>query len=160
MAEPARDYSWPPFERGNTDARKHGAYRETEIVPLAGSIAEVEAQAAPWLGVQAFGGHLTQLARAEAISELLWRYVAEHGPLDEDGNPRAALAMLDRWMGRAGRLRGEAGLTPAAWAKQLASLSPSGDGGTGQLEVQRAVGAQILAEIERRSRELPEGGES
>ena len=151
----ARGYSWPPFERGHTLSRKHGAYSERDVGPLAEAIAAEEAQRAPWLAVEAFAGHLRLQSRAEAAVELLWRHVIEHGVVTEDGEPNPALSMLDRFMGRAQRLRGEAGLSPQAWAKQLASLSATGDAGTGQLAAQREVGAQILARIEEAARELP-----
>lgn len=150
-----RGYSWPPFEKGNTAARRHGAYSERELGPMAEQIATVETTRAPWLAVDAFTGHVAQLAKAEAIAAKLWADLEEHGLLDADGNPRPALAALDRWIGRAAKLRGEAGLTPTAWARQIAALSSSGDAGTGQLDGLRNVGAAILAEIEARATEGP-----
>jgi hypothetical protein len=154
LADEWRPRPAQPYRPGNSEARKHGAYREEEIRPLAEAIVGEEAGAAPWLVIDAFSGHARQLARAEAVCELLWRYLAEQGLLDEEGKPRAALVALERWLGRAGRLRGDAGLTPAAWARQLAQLSASGDGGTGQLAEQRRVGAEILASIETATKEL------
>lgn len=141
-----------PYQPGNQEARTHGAYA-SDLGDAAGERAEGLRSSMPWLGVEAFAGSVHDLAVAEVIVDRLVAYLAEHGLLDDDGNPRPAATMLDRWMGRAQRVRSEMGLTPAAWAKLLASLTASGDGETNQLEALRKVGREIREAAERKALE-------
>jgi hypothetical protein len=39
MGEPARNYSWEPFQPGNTLSLRHAAYSEGVIQPLADDLA-------------------------------------------------------------------------------------------------------------------------
>ncbi len=149
---PARGYSWEPFREGNTASRRHGAYSEREIGPLAAEIQRAHVERAPWLRPEAFRGAVLALARAESVCELLWCDLVENGVVDEDGAPRTATNALDRWEARAARLRADLGLNPRAWANLLRDFSAATTDPTEGIDELRRIGREVLAE-----RELREG---
>ena len=84
---PARDYSWPPFEEGNTVALRHGAYATIALRPRAEAIAErlraamgdafedkftaaIEAGALAGARVEAAVGHLLDETSVEQLKTL------------------------------------------------------------------------------------------
>ena len=140
----------PPVGRGNALARKHGAYREEEIVPLAEALVEELAVAAPWSSRRAFDGEVVACARATAMAELLWSHLVEVGPLDGKGKPVPALDAWSRAEARAAGLRANLGLSPRSFAALVTALGESGaDEDT--LEKLKAEGRAVLdaAEGER-----------
>lgn len=140
---PARGYSWPPFEKGNKAALAHGAWSPRSIRPVAERLAAELVEVAPWVARPAFGAAVHAWAWSEAQCVLLREYAHEVGLLDEDGAPRAFLDALHRSEQRSASRRAELGLTPAAWARLLRSMSESG-GDEDALEQLKAEGRRIL----------------
>ncbi len=166
----ARGYSWEPFEPGNTVSTWHGAKSERRIGPLAERIEQTARGLPSWpsyLDDAAYGPAVASWARAEAIVELLWRYLSERD-LDEtlsdtstdktiteqDGDgkqrrisagrrTRAALDLLERAEGRAARARASLGLDPMSRARLGRDVAAS------QVDM-----AQLLSQL----RETAEGG--
>ena len=114
---PARDYSWEPFELGNEAAVRHGAWSERRVAPLADQARTRLLDVAPWLASPAFAPAVEAWARAEARVALVDTYVAEQGPLDENGKPRPAIELLIRLERLALTLRQAVGLDPASRAR-------------------------------------------
>lgn len=63
---PARHYSWPPFEQGNTAAATHGAWSTRLVAPLA---AELERQARE---DPSWPSYLNDASYDAAIADLYW----------------------------------------------------------------------------------------
>lgn len=144
MGEPARNYSWPPWEPGNTAALTHGADSPRQVQPLADRIAAELVEVAPWCGHPAFAAEVQAAAWEEARVRLLQAWVNEYGLLDD--RSEGALSQLERAQGRASRLRSNLGLSPIAWAKVLASLaSAKSEAAAGELEALAAVGRELQA---------------
>jgi hypothetical protein len=148
---PARGYTWPSFAEGNTAALKHGAVSPRVLQPIADRLAERLAQVASWTVPAAFEGAVASWAWAEAQAAVLRGWLDEHGLVDVDGQPRPAVALLDRVEGRLGGLRIQLGLTPSALARLLARLSQvDGERGAEGLEALRRAGAELRAAADRR----------
>jgi hypothetical protein len=94
-----------------------------QIRPVADEIARELTKEAPWTARPAFNGALRSLAWVEAQAVLLRRWIDEHGLLGDDGQPQAAVTLLQRLETRASTLREELGLTPQALARLLSSLA-------------------------------------
>jgi len=156
MAGDARGYSWPPFEPGNTKGRRHGAFSKREIEPLADDLALEVTEKAPWASADHFAPGVRRYARAEAIASKLWAYVVEHGPLDEEGNPRPALDKLDRWEAAAAARGAALGLDPTSMAKLLGSFAAV-PGGEDALAALQAEGRRIIQARERSLEPVHEG---
>jgi hypothetical protein len=147
-AKPARGYyGRPPFAPGNDLAATHGAYSERKVSPLAAEVEAALPGIAPWATAPTFEGAVHSYCWVEAQLALVRQYVDEQGLLDDDGNPRPVLTLLDRLEGRAASLRSELGLTPLALAKLLGSLATTAavSGDDDALETLKAEGARILA---------------
>ena len=65
-----RGYSWPPFEKGNQAALKHGAYSEQLASEKVAEISLQFLQAAPWLDSPEYRPAVARYLRAEAVSVL------------------------------------------------------------------------------------------
>lgn len=140
---PARGYTWDPFRAGNTAAEVHGANSERRVAPLAAEI-ERDARALPswpeYLDEPTYAPAVAAWCRAEAIVELLWRWLAEQDPLDAlastsesttdveefRGGSRSrttgrqvesVLAQLAKWEAAAARQRQRLGLDPMSRAR-------------------------------------------
>lgn len=144
---PARGYSWPPFEKGNAAAVTHGAQSPAKVEPLAAELAAGVVALAPWLAAPEFVHAVRAWGRAEARCELLDRWLAERGPLDEDGKPRPAAEFLIRAERLAGELRRSLGLDPASRARLMRDASDA-----------ELNSANRSAVIERGRRALDEAG--
>ncbi|MBP2370690.1 hypothetical protein [Pseudonocardia parietis] len=143
MAEVARGYSWEPFRDGNEAGLRHGAYSERRIAPLAAEV-EQQARALPtwpsYLDEPVYAPAVRAWARAEAVVELLWTYLAERDldaalasttestteAEESRGSSRSrtstratesALSMLDRAEARAAKARQRLGLDPLSRAR-------------------------------------------
>jgi phage terminase small subunit len=117
MGEPARRYSWPPFEPGNSVALRHGAYSPRRVDPLAAELVERVLADTDWLrpcdrpAVWAW-------ARAEARVQLLAEHLAANGgDLADDGSVRPAADLLSRVEAQAQRMRSVLGLDPLSRAR-------------------------------------------
>jgi hypothetical protein len=125
---PARGYSWPPFEAGNTAALKHGASSPRKIRPIAEEIRATLLAEAPWIDRPGFAGAVRSLCWTEAQIVLLTEWLNEHGVLRDPGvdelepQPRAATRLLRDLENRAEKLRSSLALTPTSMAKMLGTL--------------------------------------
>lgn len=144
--EPARGYSWPSFAEGNFAAARHGARSPRLVAPLAAGVEAAVAEVAPWTSRPTFAPAVRSYAWVEAQLELVRQWLDRVGVLDDEGQPRPAVAYLDRLEGRAGKLRAELGLTPLALAKLLGSLATTAAtvGDDDALASLRAEGARII----------------
>lgn len=144
---PARGYSWPPFEAGNTVALRHGAWSPRSVAPIADKLAAQLERVAPWATAAAFHGATASWAWAEAQAVLLRAYVDEHGHLDDDGHPRPAVGLLERVEAKLVKLRDALGLTPASLGRLMASAATvaNSTGDQGALDALRAEGRRLLA---------------
>lgn len=157
MGEPARGYSREPFQPGNTVARRHGAYSEREIGPLAEEVEASLPTMAPHTSQPCFAPARRRYARAEAIASTLWRWLVEHGPLDEVGAPRPALAALHQWETTAAR-RGEAlALDPASYAKLLAQFASLGTADAEDVLARLVAEGRAIVEARQAALEAPQG---
>ena len=156
--------SRPPFERENTLAVSHGARSVRLVAPVAAEIGEVLPVVAPWTRSDAFAGARGSLSWVEAQLVLVRAFVDEHGPLDEDGKPRAAAVFLDKLEARASSLRGELALTPQSLAKLLGSLAQVASAGHDEdaLDALRREGAAILQarQLAAVPEQMPDGDEA
>lgn len=140
---PARGYSWPPFEDGNTASLRHGAFSERTWQPVAAQLLQGAIEAYPDLG--RFPELLVAWSDAEARAELLRQHLDEVGMFDEDGAPRRGpLAWLERFSAAAAKLREQLGLTPRSEA-ELARLRAEATRSIADLDGLAAAGAQSLA---------------
>ena len=109
---PARRYTWPPFEPGNTAAVKHSAYAVVQLGPRVAELAEDLRDAVPAYSPSdevAVRLLAVTLARLEASSAAL------------EGASPADLARLrvdERgWLNSARRLLNDLGMTPTSRAR-------------------------------------------
>jgi hypothetical protein len=109
------DWQRPPFEPGNEAALKHGARSPRRVEEIANRISTDLLERAPW--VASYPEALSALARAEAVTQLLFRDIATGGIYDKSGNFKAS--QLARWStaeNTASRIRSTLGLTPESEA--------------------------------------------
>ena len=143
---PPRRYSWPPFAPGHELSKRHGAYSARTWKPLADAIAAELPDVAPWCARATYGAAVAAWARVEAQLQLVHDWLNEHGPLDSDGNPRPATALLARLESQAQSLRAELGLSPLALAKLLGAFTSAPAGSDDDaLEKLKREGAAIVA---------------
>lgn len=156
---PARGYSWEPFGPENTAALQHGAYSPRTWRPLADQITGELPEIAPWCTRPTYGPAVAAWARTEAQLVLVMNYLNEHGPLDKDGVPRPATALLSKLEAHARELRNDLGLSPLALAKLLSVLdsAPSGTDDRG-LEGLKAEGGRIIQARTAALAEVPGSG--
>jgi hypothetical protein len=140
---PARGYSWPPFEEGNTAALTHGGYSAAVLQPIADGLAAELVVVAPWCAREVFVASVQAWAWAEAEVQVYRRFMTEHGPLDADYEPRGFLDALHRAETRAAKQRAELGLSPRAWASLLKAMQESG-GDEDALAKLREEGRRII----------------
>jgi hypothetical protein len=115
---PARGYSWPPAEDGNTLAVKHGFWASpmlrqddrAEVEEIAGSIRELMPLQSP-----AFEPMLEQLACRIWRQRRGYADLAEHG-LVRDGQPAPILVDLSKLERQIARDLAELGMTPQSAA--------------------------------------------
>jgi hypothetical protein len=146
---PGRHYSWPPFEKGNEVGLRHGAFSPRKIEPRAAEyvdavleVATVDGSTVSYLADPTYQPALIAWSRAEAQQDLLEEFLAEGGPIDEDGKVRPAADLLERVARRAERMRSRLGLDPlsrASLAKDLAVAKSSHD-----LDRLKALGQALL----------------
>jgi hypothetical protein len=142
---PARNYSWPPFEKGNEAALRHGAYSTRRVEGRAREIAERLEDVVPGFNAS-HRVTVELLARELARIELADLWLEEHGILDERGQPQPILKVRSIWTNSAARLANDLALNPSAQAKL-------------GLAAAQAKGVAASAYIaEKRARELEEEG--
>lgn len=82
MGVPARHYSWEPFAPGHTKSLQHGAYSERRVAPVAQEILDEARRSPDWPGYlndESYAAALVNWARSEAMTQLLFDYLAEMG---------------------------------------------------------------------------------
>src|SRR6185437_7616302 len=118
--EPAFPGQRPPFEQGNSASKIHGSRSPKTVAQLADEIlrkATANTRAMPGhLRSPAFEYSVLAWARAEAVAELLWRWL-EHQDVDflvipRSGAQRAPLETYSRAVATAKTLRSQLGLDP------------------------------------------------
>ena len=86
--QPARGYSWPPFETGNEVGLRHGAFSKRRFEPLARELIEGVLAEHPHLGRHPEA--LASWADSEARAWLLRDWLTERGMFDAAARqPRA-----------------------------------------------------------------------
>jgi hypothetical protein len=114
-----------PYQPGNLEALKHGAYSPRKIDPLARElVASVLSQVA-YLSDPSYAPALWAWGRAEARVQLLTEFLDEQGVLGDEGNPRPLLDKLRDWERSAESLRSRLGLDPTSRARLERDLSAS-----------------------------------
>jgi hypothetical protein len=148
------------FRPGHEVTLKHGAWSPRQVLPVAEQIAADLAERAPWTAAPAFAPAVQAWAHTEAQAVLLRSWLDEHGHLDDEGQPRAAVTLLGKVESRAGRLRSELGLTPQALGSLMtkAASVASAVRDEGVLEALRAEGAALLASRSAEGRAALSGG--
>lgn len=114
---PARRYSWAPFEKGNAASETHGAYIKRRVDPVAAELVGTIREHVPYLADPSYVPAIHAWARAEARVLLISEWLDEHGPLDESGDPRPALAALLQFERLASTGRSRLGLDPLSRAQ-------------------------------------------
>ncbi|WP_128645051.1 hypothetical protein [Rhodococcus sp. BS-15] len=114
---PARGYTWEPFKAGHFKSKKHGAYSDRIIVPLAADIANDLMAELPYLQDTTYREALLDYARTAARVEVLEKWLDEHGEIREDGTVAPAAIYLVRVRGHLASMASRLGLDPLSRAK-------------------------------------------
>ncbi|EYT65059.1 hypothetical protein H483_0102265 [Dietzia sp. UCD-THP] len=118
-AVPARP-SWqrPPFEKGNTLSRTHGAWSDRAVSPVAERYLVTAVESVDYLQDPSYLPALSAWARTEARIELLEAWLDEHGMVDDEtGQVRGAANLLARFEAQAAKQRERLGMDPLSRAK-------------------------------------------
>ena len=161
-----------PFETGNSRALIHGSRNERTVGPRAAALeraARSDPQWPPYLSDSTYRSAVTAWARAEAVAELLWEYLAEQdigaamtaletaeenttgpgkGPGRKVSTTRRTASALDAWhraMSTAAGLRKSLGLDPLSRARLGKDVTAAAAMRTAGLDVVRAQGRAALA---------------
>lgn len=155
---PARHYSWPPFEPGNTAALVHGGQSPRVIEAVARIVRDDVIEQAPWIVEPIFGDALARYCRAEARARLLSDHIFAVAEDHDAGKvPQRLWESAVASDNAASKAAAELGVTPLARAR-LAALTTSAETGAASLESLRARGAEIIAA--RQSRIAAESDDS
>ena len=148
---PARGYSWPPFQEGNTAAVKHGAHSESVVQPRARAIllAVLEDPAMPdHVRTAAFASAAGAWARAEAVAELLFEHMGAMSVEAMIAPPMPGTrAPIDVWRAadaHASRLRSKLGLDPGSYARIARDLGIADRALDAGLDRMSRTGAQLV----------------
>lgn len=110
----------PPFQSSNTLSLSHGANSERVVQPLAAAMVKTALDQCQYLRDPSFEPALLSWARIEAKSELLHRWLDDHGMVDEEtGKVRDAAKILSTFENTAAKLRTVLGLDPVSRAKLM-----------------------------------------
>jgi len=100
------------FKPGNELGVRHGAFpprkvdpRASELVDAVLQVALADASPVAYLADPTYRPALIAWGRAEAAQDLLEEFLAELGPIEEDGKVRPAAELLERVARRAERMR-------------------------------------------------------
>lgn len=140
---------------GNQRALQHGARAETDssLVYLDATRQKLADWIAATAPVRESGGlppadapAVDSAARTWARLRQIDDYIAEHGPLDEDGNPRPALLALERTTKNLNDSLAQLGMTPKARAELGLNLAKAADLATAMSEPDPARRRTLLIE--------------
>jgi hypothetical protein len=124
MGLPARGYSWPPFEKGNTAGLIHGHRSPRSIAARAEVLTDAVIAEAPWLTAPIFQPALARYARAEAIAQLHGEYILDLLETEPEKVGARLLEASNSSTRTANVMAESLGLTPLSRAK-LANLVTS-----------------------------------
>jgi hypothetical protein len=153
VSEPqaARGYSWPPFEKGNLAALRHGANSERIVSAKAQEIRDLLLQSFPFLAEEAFLEATERYVRAEARAQLLHDYCMEKAEREGvEAVPRTLWQEASRAESNAAKCASDLGLDPAGFARIGRDLGVAGSIG----QRLQGPGLAALAADGRRLREL------
>ncbi|NKR96213.1 hypothetical protein GS473_04495 [Rhodococcus hoagii] len=114
---PARGYSWAPFQPGHFKSKKHGAYSDRVITPLAAEIANAVCEARADLQAPEMQPAVLAYARSEAQLEVVTAYVDQCGAFTEAGELTSAEKYRLRLDTQTANHRSRLGLDPLSKAK-------------------------------------------
>jgi hypothetical protein len=152
MGLPARGYSWPPFEDGNTAALVHGAQSPRVVDAVAVVLAEAVVAEAPWLKAEIFQPAIWRYARAEARARLLSNFILE---VAEEHSEKIGARLWESANGAdntANRMAESLGLTPlsrAHLAGIVTGTEATSAGITELAERGKAIRARRAAELQK-----------
>ncbi len=145
--KPARGYSWPPFEPGNTASTRHGIWSKRQVDPLARDLAT--GLLSDRDDLSAYPELVMAWARAEARSLLLADWFVQRGLFDDEGAERPGVRFIHQFERLAADLRAQLGLTPGSEA-DLARARTDAVRGQFDLEAIAATGRQARLAAEQR----------
>jgi hypothetical protein len=115
---PARGYSWPPFEKGNTAAMTHGARSDRLVEPRARELTAPVFDANPHLEAARDGAAVLRYCMTLARIERVYRWLegqVDHVFVDQDaGRAHGVYERLERWERAAGTEEDRLGISPLA----------------------------------------------
>ena len=116
--QPARGYSWEPFQPGNLKALRHGAHSERVVSARAEEIRSMLVETFPFLGQETFVEALERYCRAEARARLLNDYVMSVAEREGvEAVPRTLWQEASRAESNAMKAAQDCGLDPAGFAR-------------------------------------------
>ena len=146
--KPVRGYSWPPFEKGNTIALRHGARSRRIYEPLAADLAAGLLEVRPDL--EDFPDAVAAWAESEARAELLRKYITDQTLFDGKGDPRSGvLQWLRTFETQAESARRTLGLDPRSSA-ELTKLRAEATGQVFDIDALMASGREARLAAEER----------
>ncbi len=113
---PARNYSWAPFEKGNTVAVRSGAYSPRLIAEAARPLAQALVEALPLLAAPEFELELEAYCEAVTARRFLMAEIRRLQEAKKPVPPRS-WESLSALMNTAHRMAGSFGLTPQGRAR-------------------------------------------
>ena len=114
---PARGYTWEPFKAGHFKAKKHGAYSDRIVTPLAASVANDLMADLPYLQDPSYREMVLEFARTVVRAELIEQWLDENGEIRDDGTVTPAAIYLVRVKGHLASMASRLGLDPLSRAK-------------------------------------------
>ena len=116
--QPARDYSWAPFEKDNLVAVRHGAFSNRLVGEKASEVRELLFERYPYLAEETFVEALQRYCRAEARAVMLHNYVVEKAETEGvDAVPAYLWAEARGADANAARFGQDCGLDPTGHAR-------------------------------------------
>ena len=110
--------NWPRIAKeGNSLAKKHGAWSDKIVDPVARDLVEIVLGQVGYLADPSYEPAVWAWARAEARVLVLNAWLDENGTLDEQGVPRPALGALKDFERLAAASRARLGLDPLSRAQ-------------------------------------------
>jgi hypothetical protein len=107
----------PIVEKGNALAKKHGAWSDKIVDPVARDLVQIVLEQVGYLADPSYEPAVWAWARAEARVLVLNAWLDENGTLDEQGVPRPALNALKDFERLASSARARLGLDPLSRAQ-------------------------------------------
>jgi hypothetical protein len=140
--QPARGYSWPPFQRNNQASLRHGAFSKRRFEPLAREL--IEGVLAEHPRLRRHPEALASWADSEARAWLIRDYLTEHGMFGRGGaSTEGALKWLIAFDKRAEAGRKALGLDPRS-ELELVREAAEAEGAAFDLDALRRRGRKAL----------------